>query len=254
MSAAQFRDDERLHHDHTAGAIAARLAGATTHSYLRDFVLGAVDGTVTTFAVVAGVAGAELPRGVAVILGLANLLADGFSMAVGNYLSTRAEHEVVLAARRKEEQHIEQIPDGEREEVRQIFAAKGFEQPLLDHVVEVITQDRQRWVDTMLTEELGLRLDSPVPWRAAMACFGAFVSVGLVPLAPFLLPLSLTPGQVFGASSVGTALAFFTVGAAKGRVLGQNWLRAALGTLCLGGTAAALAYAAGVALKSLGAN
>lgn len=254
MAAGRTDDRERLFHDHTEGAIASRLAGATTHSYLRDFVLGAVDGTVTTFAVVAGVAGAELPRSVAVILGLANLLADGFSMAVGNYLSTRAEHEVVVAARRKEEQHIEQIPDGEREEVRQIFAAKGFEPPLLDHVVEIITQDRQRWVDTMLTEELGLRLDSPVPWRAALACFSAFVIVGMVPLLPFVLPLSMSPGQVFATSATGTILAFFAVGAAKGKVLGQNWWWSALGTVWLGGTAATLAYGVGVALKNLGAD
>lgn len=254
MHAARPRDSERLYHDHTEGAIAARLAGATNHSYLRDFVLGAVDGTVTTFAVVAGVAGAGLPRSVAVILGIANLLADGFSMAVGNYLSTRAEHEVVTAARRKEEQHIEQIPDGEREEVRQIFAAKGFEPPLLDHVVDVITQDRQRWVDTMLTEELGLRLDSPVPWRAALSCFSAFVAVGMVPLLPFVLPGRLSPGQVFAASAAGAAAAFFAVGAAKGKVLGQNWIGSALGTLWLGGTAATLAYAVGLALKSFGAE
>lgn len=253
MSGLKLNDTERLYHDHTEVAIAARLAGAANHSYLRDFVLGAVDGAVTTFAVVAGVAGAELPRSVAVILGLANLLADGFSMAVGNYLSARAEHELVEAARRKEEQHIREVPDGEREEVRQIFAAKGFDGPLLDHVVEVITQDKRRWVDTMLTEELGLRLDSPAPWRAAASCFAAFVLVGMIPLLPFVAPLPLEPAQVFATSAVGTAAAFFSVGAAKGRVLGQNWLRSALGTLWLGGTAAALAYGVGVLLKNLGA-
>ena len=117
-----------------------------------------MDGTVTTFAVVAGVAGAGLPRGVAIILGMANLLADGFSMAAGNYLSTKTDRELVDRARRVEEMHVEQVPDGEREEVRQIFAAKGFEGQILDEIVNVITTDRRRWVDTMLTEELGLRL------------------------------------------------------------------------------------------------
>ena len=78
---------------HSEEAIAARLAGATRHSYLGDFVLGAVDGAVTTFAIVAGAAGAGLSSGVAIVLGLANVLADGFSMAAGNFLKAKADHQ-----------------------------------------------------------------------------------------------------------------------------------------------------------------
>src|SRR5690242_13763923 len=144
---------KQLVKEHTPHAIAQRLASATEHSYLGDFVLGAVDGTVTTFAVVAGVAGAGLGSSVAIILGLANLFADGFSMAAGNYLSTKAEREVVERVRKSEEAHIERHPAGEREEIRQIFAAKGFEGQLLDQIVETITQDRERWINTMLKEE-----------------------------------------------------------------------------------------------------
>lgn len=88
-------ESKALREEHTMEAIAARLAAATKHTYLSDFVLGAVDGTVTTFAVVAGVSGAGLSRGVAIVLGLANVLADGFSMAVGNYLKANSDHEVV---------------------------------------------------------------------------------------------------------------------------------------------------------------
>ncbi|MBL8827572.1 MAG: VIT1/CCC1 transporter family protein, partial [Planctomycetaceae bacterium] len=153
--------DDRLAAQHTPEAIAARVSAATQHSYLGDGVLGAIDGTVTTFAVVAGSAGAELSAGVAIILGLANVFADGLSMAVGNYLSTRTEHELLESMRRDEETHIALIPGGEREEIRQIFAGKGFDGELLDRVVDVITGDERRWVDTMLTEEHGLRLQSP---------------------------------------------------------------------------------------------
>ncbi len=99
-----------LDSEHTPAAIRRRLRAATAHSYLRDLVLGAIDGAVTTFAVVAGVAGAELPAGVALVLGFANLLADGFSMAAGNYLSTKTERQVVDRARRQEEMHCRPGP------------------------------------------------------------------------------------------------------------------------------------------------
>ena len=96
-----------------------------------------------------------------IVLGFANLLADGLSMAVSNYQGTKSQREQVEQARRKEEHHIEQIPEGEREEVRQIFARKGFEGGVLEKIVEVITQDRQLWIRTMLTEELVQHGESP---------------------------------------------------------------------------------------------
>jgi vacuolar iron transporter family protein len=253
MSLLRPRNATPLDDEHTPAAIHRRLRAATEHSYLRDFVLGAMDGTVTTFAVVAGVAGAGLPRGIAIILGLANLVADGFSMAAGNYLSTKTDRELVDRARRIEEMHVEQVPEGEREEVRQIFAAKGFEGQILDEIVNVITTDRRRWVDTMLTEELGLRLESPSALRAAASTFAAFVIVGLIPLLPFLLGIPSDGRFVFASSAAATGVAFLGVGIARGLVLHQSVFRAGLETLGIGGVTAALSYAVGLALQSLGA-
>lgn len=244
---------ERLAHSHTPQAIAQRIAAATQHSYLRDFVLGAIDGTVTTFAVVASVAGAELSAAVAIILGLANVMADGLSMAVGNYLSVRADRELVDHARRTEERHIHLVPEGEREEIRQIFAAKGFDGLLLDQVVEVITQDRRRWVDTMLTEELGLRLDAPRPWRAGASTFVAFVLAGQVPLVPLYLASAWkwSPQQTFQYSAIATAATFVLIGLAKGWVVRRSLWASGLETLLIGGAAAAVAYGVGVWLRTL---
>jgi len=241
----------RLTAEHAPGAVAERLARRVAPSYLGDAVLGAIDGCVTTFAVVAGVLGAGLPRAAALILGLANLAADGFSMAVSNLERARSEHEHRERARHIELMHVEQVPEGEREEVRQILARKGFEGTLLEQAVEVVTSDRERWVDFMLTEELGLSLHGPSPVRAGVVTFAAFCAVGVLPLLPFLLTPQQEDSVLFGLSAALTALAFFGVGALKGRVLERPPLRSGLRTLAVGGTAAALAYVVGILLRDL---
>jgi VIT1/CCC1 family predicted Fe2+/Mn2+ transporter len=140
--------------------------------------------------------------------------------------------------RRLEERHIDQTPEGEREEIRQIFAAKGFDGKLLENVVATITHDRRRWVETMLVEEWGLQLIPSSPWRAALVTFTAFLVAGMVPLTPLLFAGSLTHGQVFGCSAVAAALMFFVTGSANGRLNHRNPWRSGLETLVVGGAAA----------------
>lgn len=244
----------RLHREHTPEAIQHRLSAGMKHSYLRDFIYGAIDGAVTTFAVVAGVVGAHLAIGVVIILGLGNLFADGFSMAISNYLGTRADHQIRHRTRRTEEMHIKATPEGEREEVRQLFAGKGFTGEQLDMVVDVITADPKRWVDTMLTEEHGLALQGVSPWRAGWTTFLAFIIVGFIPLLPFVIDL-VAPGT-FGASAFAwsaalTGLAFFIVGAVKSPFVDESWWRSGVETLIIGGIAAAMAFGIGAALRGL---
>ena len=239
---------------HSPEAIRKRLSHPPPPSHLRDFIYGGIDGTVTTFAVVAGVVGADLSATVIIILGLANLIADGFSMAVSNFLATRAETQERAKARREEEREIRTEPEGEREEVRQIFARKGFSGAELDRVVEVITSDLRVWVDTMMIEELGYSPSDAQPVRAAAATFMAFVLVGLIPLTAFLIDLAAPDllDEPFLWSSAMTGVAFFVVGALKARFVMQSWWKAGAETLAVGGAAAMIAYGVGSLLKGIG--
>jgi hypothetical protein len=100
--------------------------GGASHQYIGDMVYGGLDGIVTTFAVVSGVAGAELGSGIVLILGLANLFADGLSMATGAYLSSKSEREYYEREREREGWEVEHFPEGERAELLEIYRAKVF--------------------------------------------------------------------------------------------------------------------------------
>jgi vacuolar iron transporter family protein len=227
---------------HSKAAIAQRLARPPTVSYLRDWVYGGIDGAVTTFAIVAGAVGAELTNEVVLILGLANMGANGFFAAASNYSGTNAELE-----RSVEERRAEAVPDGEREEIRQIFRGKGFQGPDLERAVDVITADTRRWVDTMLSEEYGLPRAERSPLRAAASTFAAFMLCGLVPLLPFAVAAPAS----FQLSIVMTGLVFFLIGSGKSRWSPASWWRSGLETLAIGMAAAALAYLIGFGLKTL---
>jgi len=236
-----------MEHEHTIEAIAERLSAGPRQNYLRDWIYGGIDGSVTTFAVVSGVVGARLSPWIILVMGFANLLADGFSMAASNFLGTRAEHEDRKRIEAIELRHIELEPEGEREEVRQIFRNKGFGGAELRSLVDLITSDRDRWVKTMLTEEYGLPQQIRSPWLAAASTFTAFLICGLVPLLPYLLgsesPLTLSIAL--------TGIVFFVIGSAKSRWSTASWWSSGVSTLAVGGAAAALAYAAGLALRTL---
>jgi VIT1/CCC1 family predicted Fe2+/Mn2+ transporter len=236
-----------LEHSHDAGAIAGRLAAGHRPSYLRDFVYGGIDGAVTTFAVVAGVAGAALSPRIVLILGVANLVADGFSMAAGNYSGAKTVIDDIARIRAIEKKHIRHDPDGEREEVRQILAAKGIGGPGLEAAVEAVTAREKTWIDLMLTDEYGMPLSLPSPLVAGIVTFAAFALCGAVPL----LPYALGRENAFAISVGATAIVFLAIGAAKSRWSLAPWWRSAAETLLIGGVASTVAYTIGHLLAGM---
>ena len=231
-----------MEHEHSPDAIRKRLEGGPTHNYLRDWIYGGIDGAVTTLAVVSGVAGAQLSKWIILALGFANLFADGFSMAASNYLGTKSEHDDWRRLEEIEHRHIDVAPEGEREEVRQIFERKGFEGHDLQRIVELVTANRDRWVQTMLTDEYGLPHSVRSPWIAAFSTFAAFVLCGLAPLVPYLFE---TPYS-FSISIAVTAVVFVVIGSIKSRWSTSSWWHSGLTTLAIGAIAAAVAYFVGV--------
>ncbi|WP_299988358.1 VIT1/CCC1 transporter family protein [uncultured Ruegeria sp.] len=225
-------------HGHSQQEISDRINTPPGRGVLRDVVYGGIDGSVTTFAIVAGVAGAGLSPFVIVALGLANVLADGFSMAAGNYSGTKAELDNIHRIRDIEERHIRLYPDGERKEVREILAQKGLSGSVLDEATGEITSNHDNWINLMIEGEYGLGSVEPHPIKAAIATFFAFLVAGMIPLLPFLFSIE----GAFTVSAWMTAGVFFAIGAIKSRWSLAPWWRSGGETLLIGGLAAGIAF------------
>ena len=224
---------------------------AKYQGYLGEFVYGGIDGCVTTFAVVAGAAGASLGSDVILILGFANLFADGFAMSVGSYLSARAQVDNYQKHKRHEYWEIENYREKEIEEVREIYAAKGFTGELLEQVITVITSDKDRWVDVMMKEELEMFEENKHPLKSGIMTFVSFITVGFIPVLAYVADYTIGISNSFIWSSVLTALGFITIGYLKSIVNHTSRKKGILETLILGTIAALVAYFLGAFLESI---
>jgi VIT1/CCC1 family predicted Fe2+/Mn2+ transporter len=235
-------------HDHSPESIRARLNAAHPTIYLKEWVYGGIDGVVTTFAIVAGVVGAGLSPVIIMILGLANLLGDGFSMAAGAYSATKTESDNYARLHQIENAHIDKYPDGEREEIRQIYAAKGFAGKQLDTIVDTITSNRALWIDTMMAEEYNMPGAPPNAFQAAFHTFWAFVLCGAMPLISYVFRIE---NAIFW--SLGLAiLTFFLIGMLKSRWSTKPWWWHGGETVLIGTAAAGISFIIGYGLRSLG--
>ena len=219
--------------------------------YLREFVYGGIDGAVTTFAVVAGGYGANLDAGILIILGFANLLADGFSMSVGAYLSAKSERDNYDKHEKIEYWEIENLPEVEREEIADIYREKGFKGELLEKIVDHICSDKDLWVSEMMKDELGMMRESKSPFKIGLATLISFVLVGFIPLMVYLYDFFFpTDLNIFLWTSILTGIAFMIVGWLKGIVNQTSKLRSISETLALGLLAAIVAFYVGDLLES----
>ncbi len=222
---------------------------------LGEFVYGGIDGSVTTFAVVTGAVGAGMDSSVILILGFANLFADGFAMSVGAYMSSKSEQQNYDKHKKLEYWEVEHLPDIERNEIEDIYREKGFEEPLLSQVVNVITSDKDRWVNEMMKDELNLIENPKSPFQIGLVTFISFILIGLIPLSVYVIDfISPATYNLFLWSSILTAMGFILIGYLKSIVTQSGILKGISETLSLGGLAAVVAYFVGDFLEKIIVN
>src|SRR5437870_1760430 len=128
-------------------------------NYIRDLVFGFGDGVNTSLGIVSGVGGAAVAADIVILAALIGMFTGAKAMAVQNYLAVKSQREILESEIKREKFEIENVPDKERQEIEDIYMAKGFRGEDLRRVVNKITSDKTVWLKTMLTEELGLNLE-----------------------------------------------------------------------------------------------
>ena len=247
MSDFRARYDEHLRGEHKIGAFS---------EFLREIVYGGNDGIVTTFAVVAGFAGAASEGtltqigGVAVLLfGLANLFADGAAMGLGSFLSSRSEHDVYDSVRNKELHEIRHNPDFERREVVEILTGKGMDGGDAEAMAEIYLRNPELMADFMMHYEIGMAdpgCDSPA--LNGLATFLSFIFFGAIPLVPyFALPATV---GTFRLSVAATAAALVLLGLLRWKVTQERLFRSVGETVLIGGVCAAIAFVIGLCFRA----
>ncbi len=228
--------------------MAHREYHATLGVYIKDFIYGANDGIITTFAIVTGASGAGFSPLVVIVLGFANLFADGFSMAASNYLGSSSEAALFREEEKREIREVEEKPDVEREEVREILTRQGFDPATATKMTETIASNKNFWVDFMMRYEVEM-LPGESSIKSAVITFCAFVVIGSLPLLPFII-LSANGITIFY-SVISTGVALFVTGALRSIFTKKHWFISGLEMFFIGGVAAAVSYFVGYGLKLL---
>lgn len=222
----------------TTGHIEQHFTGSET---VRDVVIGMSDGLTVPFALAAGLAGAVSNHWLIVIGGVAEMAAGSIAMGMGGYLAARSDADSYRAEVRREEREINEVPEIERDEVREIFAGYGLEGVPLEAATSAITANRHAWLQFMMREELGL--EEPHPGRAlrsSLTIGGSYIAGGILPLVPYFWPISITTALLL--SAIVTLIALGIFGWVKGAFTGLVPVKSAFQTMLVGGLAAGAAY------------
>ncbi len=209
---------------------------------VRDIVIGLSDGLTVPFALAAGLSGAVASSHIVVLAGLAEIAAGSIAMGLGGYLAARGDAEHYVSERQREEREIIERTHDEEEEIYEIFGHYAVDRASAAPVIAALKQNPTAWVDFMMRFELGL--EEPAASRAvrsALTIAASYIAGGMIPLLPYMLVTDNL--EALKLSTVITLAALAIFGGLKGKLLGTGWLRSAVQTTLIGGTAAAVAYA-----------
>ena len=220
--------------------------------HIKSVVYGGLDGIITTFAVVAGVTGAALSAGIVLILGFANLVADGISMGIGDYISTKSEREYQKEERKREEWEIKNYPKGEKKEMMEIYLKKGISERDAFKIVSILSRYKKAWVDIMMLEELGIVEDKNSPVKNGIITFISFVVFGFIPLMSYVTAKIFNfNANTFVVAGFLTGITLFALGSLRARITGRKWFISGIEMCVVGGIAAVAAYTIGNILSKL---
>ncbi|HTM66523.1 MAG TPA: VIT1/CCC1 transporter family protein [Flavipsychrobacter sp.] len=206
-----------------------------------DIVIGMSDGLTVPFALAAGLSGAVSSTGIIITAGLAEVAAGAIAMGLGGYLAGKTEIDQYNAELKREHKEVEEVPEVEKQEVRDVFAAIGLSKETQHLIAEEMAKDKDQWVDFMMKYELGL--DKPNARRARNSAFNiglSYVAGGLIPLSPYFFAAEPIDGLKWSCAI--TVVCLFIFGFFKAKVTGQNPWGGGVRVMVIGSIAAAAAF------------
>eukprot|EP00758_Cryptobia_borreli_P003055 Tbor_TRINITY_DN3493_c0_g1::TRINITY_DN3493_c0_g1_i1::g.3695::m.3695 len=251
-SAFLRRDVEDSHFQHSKPLNVELHAGAGG-DYMKSIVFGGLDGITTTFAIIAAAAGAGEIYKTVLLFGISNVLADGFSMGFGEYISGNAEYEYASRERAREEWEVENSLDLEIQEMVELYEAKGLSTEDAKTMVGIISKDHKIFVDFMMVDELGLLVDLSDkygPLKQGIVMFFSFVIFGMMPLFVYFGGVGKGTDNIFAISVCMTALSLLILGAVKGYIMCSNMVVSALLMLFNGCCSGVVSYAISVGMSN----
>ena len=259
------RDIEQARDAYKAGDIQASIKAhqldphkenhKTGGDVLKSAVFGSFDAIITIFTAVAGAEGSNLGALVVLIIGIVSIISDALAMAFGDYLSSRAEMEFAKNERKREYWEVENNPEGEKEEMVQIYINKGMAKEDAESMIDILSKYKDAWVDVMMVEELGIVMGDDSAAKNAVVTLISFIIGGLIPVLPYAIGygagVRLDTTVPFALCIVLSAIEMFFVGVLKSRFSGQKWIWSGIEALIIGVIAGAASYGVGRALKPL---
>ena len=244
-------EKSRVYHDSRASA--SEDGHQSEGGQLKPIIFGGLDGILTSFAIVAGAAGGRLSPQVVLILGVSNIFADALSMGVGEFLSSKAENEWILSERSREEWELDNYPQGEIQEMIEIYESKGVSKKDAEMVITTLAKYKSFFVDLMMAQELQLQVPDgdhvQESVREGFVMFCSFAFFGALPLLGYVIIPARFPHMneeaLFRCACVVTGCVLFLLGSVKSFFSNQQWYRAGAETLLLGGCCATVAFTLG---------